>query len=177
MKNLFIPLFFFCVLCNPGNSFAWGTEGHAIVGRIAMRYVHDDVKQNIYRLLGNMSIDTAANWMDQVKGNADYDFMRTWHYVDFPKGQPYLNSNHENILNRLILTYSELQHKKVLGNDQIRTDLYILLHLMGDLHMPLHTGYDKDLGGNKIIVQFDTIKTHNLHRFWDEDISFWSFHC
>jgi len=41
---------------------------------------------------------------------------------------------------------------------------------MGDLHMPLHTGYDDDLGGNKRIVQYDSIKTHNLHRFWDEDI-------
>ena len=36
--------------------------------------------------------------------------------------------------------------------------------------MPLHTGYDEDLGGNKRMVQYDTIKSHNLHRFWDEDI-------
>ena len=41
---------------------------------------------------------------------------------------------------------------------------------MGDLHMPLHTGYDDDLGGNKLIVQYDTIKNHNLHTFWDVDI-------
>ncbi len=117
-----------------------------------------------------MSINTAANWMDIMKSNANYDFMRSWHYVDFPKGQAYINLNNDNILNRLILTYNELQHKKVLCVAQIRTDLYILLHLMGDLHMPLHTGYDDDLGGNKIMVQYDTLKTHNLHRFWDEDI-------
>ena len=30
--------------------------------------------------------------------------------------------------------------------------LYILLHLMGDLHMPLHTGYDDDLGGNNRVT-------------------------
>jgi hypothetical protein len=36
--------------------------------------------------------------------------------------------------------------------------------------MPLHTGYDDDHGGNQRIVQYDTMKTHNLHRFWDEDI-------
>jgi len=36
--------------------------------------------------------------------------------------------------------------------------------------MPLHTGYDDDLGGNKVIVQYASLKDHNLHRFWDEDI-------
>ena len=55
-------------------------------------------------------------------------------------------------------------------DEQVKMDLYILLHLMRDLHMPLRTGYDDDLGGNKVIVQFDTLKNHNLHRFWDEDI-------
>jgi len=149
---------------------AWGPEGHAIVGRLALRFVKEDVRNNILALLGNMSIDTAANWMDIMKSNADYDFMRSWHYIDFAKEQPYQVDNSENIINRLILTYNELSHKKILCTDQVRTDLMILLHLMGDLHMPLHTGYDDDLGGNKRIVQYDTLKTHNLHTFWDEDI-------
>jgi S1/P1 Nuclease len=149
---------------------AWGSEGHAIVGRLAMRFVKDDVRQNILALLGNMPVDTAANWMDIMKSNADYDFMRPWHYIDFPRGQVYMATNNENIVNRLILTYNELTHKKILCTDQVRTDLYVLLHLMGDLHMPLHTGYDDDMGGNKIMVQYDTIKKHNLHTFWDEDI-------
>jgi len=96
--------------------------------------------------------------------------MRPWHYVDFAKGTEYEPSNDENILNRLQITYNELLHKTTLCDAQIKTDLLVLLHLMGDLHMPLHTGYDDDLGGNTRIVQYDTMKTHNLHRFWDEDI-------
>lgn len=149
---------------------AWGPEGHAMVGRLAMRFVREDVKQNILSLLGNMSIDTAANWMDIMKSNADYEFMRPWHYIDFAKDQAYTADNSENIVNRLLITYNELNHKKTLCTEQVRTDLLVLLHLMGDLHMPLHTAYDDDLGGNKRIVQFDSIKTHNLHAFWDEDI-------
>jgi S1/P1 Nuclease len=149
---------------------AWGPEGHAIVGRLAMQFVKEDVRKNVLAILGNMSVDTAANWMDIMKSNADYDFMRTWHYLDFPRDQVYASSNNENIVNRLILTYNELTHKKVLCTEQVRADLYVLLHLMGDLHMPLHTGYDDDLGGNKVMVQYDTLKTHNLHTFWDVDI-------
>jgi DNA/RNA endonuclease YhcR with UshA esterase domain len=140
------------------------------VGRLALRFVKEDVRNNILALLGNMPVDTAANWMDIMRSNADYDFMRTWHYIDFAKEQPYVADNNENIVNRLLITYNELNHKKTLCTDQVRTDLLVLLHLMGDLHMPLHTAYDDDLGGNKRIVQYDTLKTHNLHTFWDEDI-------
>jgi hypothetical protein len=163
---------YFMLLFIIGNkTFAWGPEGHATVGRLAFRFVNEDVRQNIYSILGNnMSINTAANWMDIMKSNGDYDFMRAWHYLDFPRDKQYTPDNKENILNRLVLTYSELQHKKTLCSEQIRTDLFILLHLMGDLHMPLHTGYEDDLGGNQRIVKYDTIKTHNLHTFWDVDI-------
>ncbi len=165
-----IPLAFAFLLFSNKKTFAWGPEGHAIVGRLAMQFVKEDVRKNVLSILGNMTIDTAANWMDIMKSNGDYDFMRSWHYLDYPKGKAYESNNNDNIVNRLIITYNELIHKNTLCSDQIRTDLYILLHLMGDLHMPLHTGYDDDLGGNKVIVQYDTIKTHNLHRFWDEDI-------
>ena len=48
-------------------------------------------------------------------------------------------------------------------------NLLILMHLMGDLSQPLHTGYDEDLGGNRRALQYDTLKT-NMHKFWDEDI-------
>ena len=149
---------------------AWGPEGHTIVARLALQIVKDDVRQNVLNYLNGMPIDTAANWMDIMKSNTDYDFMRPWHYVDFAKGTAYKPSNDENILNRLQITYYELLHKTTLCNAQIKTDLLVLVHLMGDLHMPLHTGYDDDLGGNKVLVQYDTMKTHNLHRFWDEDI-------
>jgi hypothetical protein len=162
----------FCIIFSGKSvtALAWGPEGHAMVGRLAMQFVKEDVRRSILTLLGNMPVDTAANWMDIMKSNADYDFMRTWHYVDFAREQVYTSSNNENIINRLILTYNELTHKKILCTEQVRTDLYVLLHLVGDLHMPLHTGYEDDLGGNKVMIQYDTLKTHNLHTFWDVDI-------
>jgi S1/P1 Nuclease len=149
---------------------AWGPVGHAIVGRLAMRFVKDDVRQNILGILGKMPIDTAANWMDIMKSNQDFEFMRPWHYVNFPKGQNYIETNKDNSINRLYWTYNDLKHKNVLCDEQIRFGLYVILHLMGDLHMPLHNGFADDIGGNKVMVQYDTLKNHNLHWFWDEDI-------
>ena len=170
MKKLFRPLVFLTVLFQSQFVFAWGAEGHAIVGRLALQMMTFEARQNVLKVFGGMSVDTAANWMDIVRSNSDYDFMKPWHYVDYAKGSQYQVTNGDNIVNRLLWTYKELENKKVLCDAQIKMDLYILLHLMGDLHMPLHTGYDDDLGGNKVMVQYDTLKTHNLHRFWDEDI-------
>ena len=163
------PLLLCCVF-QVQFSYAWGPEGHAIVARLAMQFVKPDVRQNVLQALGSMPVDTAANWMDIMKSNQDYDFMRSWHYVDFPKGETYKITNQENILNRLTLTYNELKHKNTLCEAQIKDDLCILLHLTGDLHMPLHTGYEDDLGGNKTTVKYDTNKITNLHSFWDEGI-------
>ncbi len=170
MKKASLIILLALSLFSDKKAMAWGPEGHAMVGRLAMGFVQDDVRKNVLKILGSMSVDTATNWMDIMKSNPDYDFMRSWHYLDFPKGKPYAATNEDNIVNRLILSYNELGHKKTLCSEQIKTDLLVIMHLMGDLHMPLHAGYDDDLGGNKVPVQYDTIKTHNLHWFWDEDI-------
>lgn len=153
----------------PQRTMAWGSEGHAIVAKIAMQYLTPDARKNVLEVLGNMPVDTAANWMDIMRPNRDYDFMKPWHYIDFGRDKQYEPSTDENIVNRIIITYNELRHKQVLCSGQIRMDLLVLFHLMGDLSQPLHTGYDDDLGGNRRPVQYDTLKT-NLHHFWDEDI-------
>ena len=169
MIKKFIPYVLLAIIsCQ--QAFAWGPEGHAIVGKLALHFMNKDARESILKVLEGMPMDTAANWMDITKSNADYDFMRSWHYIDFDKGKTYTPSVDNNIINRLTLTFNELKHKNTLCDQQIKTDVLVLLHLMGDLHMPLHTGYEEDLGGNRRMVQYDTMKTHNLHRFWDEDI-------
>lgn len=165
-----IVIFSTLFLFHTSNAFAWGPEGHAIVGRLTLHYLPPDARQNVLNILNGMPIDTAANWMDNIKSNPDYDFMRPWHYLDAPKGEAYTEKFGDNLLNRLRLTHEELEHKKIYCTDQVKLDLLIMIHLVGDMHMPLHAGYKEDFGGNTIMVQYDTLKNHNLHRFWDEDI-------
>ena len=53
-------------------------------------------------------------------------------------------------------------------NDQRIIALKWLVHLVGDIHQPLHTGIPGDNGGNLVEVNWFNKKT-NLHRVWDED--------
>ena len=59
-----------------------------------------------------------------------------------------------------------------LGNPATSTSeqllaLKFLLHLVGDLHQPLHTADDHDAGGNKKLVAVARRNPGNLHRYWD----------
>ena len=58
-----------------------------------------------------------------------------------------------------------LQNKKSLKEDK-QLALKILVHLVGDLHQPMHMGHLSDLGGNKWLVNHFNRST-NLHSLWD----------
>jgi len=45
----------------------------------------------------------------------------------------------------------------------------MLVHFIGDLHQPLHTGRGEDKGGNDIKVKWFNSPS-NLHRIWDDDM-------
>lgn len=46
-----------------------------------------------------------------------------------------------------------------------------LLHLIGDIHQPLHSADHNDRGGNSIYVVFeDRIRPVKLHQYWDTEI-------
>ena len=95
---------------------AWGPEGHTIVGKVAMTLLTPAAKQQVMQLLDGMSIDTAANWMDIMRSNSDYDFMKPWHYVDYGKEEAYPAINQDQIVNKITAVIKELQHKKLLWN-------------------------------------------------------------
>ena len=56
-----------------------------------------------------------------------------------------------------------------LANSTKATALAFLVHLVGDIHQPLHVGKNRDLGGNKITVLFFSEKA-NIHSVWDSRI-------
>lgn len=45
--------------------------------------------------------------------------------------------------------------------------LLFILHLLGDIHQPLHLGFEADTGGNEIMVYYPSGETMALHHFWD----------
>ncbi len=158
-----------CLFIKSVSVYAWGREGHIIVAEIAKKYLNQNVQDSVQKYLGNMYFAEAATWMDDVRKDHNYDYMKTWHYVNVEKDKTYVKTSEENVITKLELVIGELSEKSKHSDKEINTDLKILFHLVGDLHMPLHVGYGSDKGGNGVSV---TIlgRQSNLHRVWDTDI-------
>ena len=171
MKKVIMPLVFivsFSMVTR--QSFAWGKRGHELVAEIAFRFLDEPTKELVKKYLGNLSIEEAANWMDDERSNSYYNYMRTWHYLDIDKGMQYdKNSTERNILTILHSAIVELRQFKTLRKKDIKRDLLLIFHLVGDLHQPLHTGYAIDKGGNTINITSDHV-SGNLHSVWDTQI-------
>jgi hypothetical protein len=170
MKKIVMVL---CLVVSLNNiserSMAWGKKGHEMVAEIAFHYLDQPTKDLVKKYLGNLSIEEAANWMDDERSNSYYNYMRTWHYLDMDKGTTYTPSAERNILTILHSAIVELKKYKTIGRKDIKRDLLLIFHLIGDLHQPLHTGYAIDKGGNSIEITSGSVGG-NLHSVWDTQI-------
>ena len=166
MKKNFI-LFFFSLLL-PASTYAWGSKGHKIVAAIAKQCLTKQVTDSVQSFLGTMSFEEASVWMDEVRGDNSYDYLKPWHYVNVEKDKTYVKTKNPEVVNQIEIYIDLLKQKGSRDKEQIKFALKIIFHLIGDLHQPLHCGYMVDKGGNEI--QIDYIgKGTNLHKVWDTE--------
>ena len=106
--------------------------------------------------------------MDFIKSDNTKRHMSPWHYMTIPNGNTYEevgtpeNGDVYVTINRL---RKELVSKNFTDEDEAFA-LKCLIHLIGDMHQPLHVGNGEDKGGNDIDVEYFWSKS-NLHRVWD----------
>lgn len=149
--------------------YGWGPQGHKLVALIARSQLSDNVIETVNFYLKGMSWEDAACWMDEVQDNSKYDYMKTWHYINIPKDKTYVQTKEQNVVNKLEFCIRMLQYRSFQSEETINESLKLLFHLIGDIHQPLHCGYEEDKGGNTVhlyLVQKET----NLHKLWDSEI-------
>ncbi len=149
---------------------AWGPIGHRVVGEVAEKHITKKALKSLKRVLGPESLASVSNWMDHVKSDNNYDHMYDWHWVTIPDGQRYGETEKNpdgDIVMTLKRVISELKSGTLEGDKEIE-NLKILIHLIGDLHQPLHVGTGEDQGGNQVKVKWFG-RNSNLHRVYDSD--------
>ncbi len=150
------------------NGLTWGKTGHRIVGQIAENHLSKKARKQIDIILEGESLAISANFMDWIKAEQSYNHMNPWHYCTIPDGSTYeeVGAPEEGdaiqTINRLI---SELKSKKFTDEDEAFA-LKCLVHLIGDIHQPLHVGNGEDKGGNDVRLKFFR-EDRNLHSIWD----------
>lgn len=153
----------------PISSLAWGPKGHDIVAYIAEQHLSKRAKRNVEQVLGGYSMVYVANWMDNASHTEEYDYTKTWHYVnvDHQEGS-YAHSKKEPKGDVVVAINNIVKRLKCeeLTPEEERVQLMMLIHLVGDMHCPMHAGHKSDRGGNNTKVKFFG-KQQKLHTVWD----------
>ncbi len=174
MKNVFKKITIFLLCCYlPFQGMAWGLLGHRIVGEIADRHLTKKARKAIAGILGNESPAITSNWADFVKSDSNYNYLSTWHYVNIKAGMSqqevmsYFDKDTSiNAYTRINYLAQQLKNKNLPQADKVLY-LRVLIHLVGDVHQPMHVGRPEDLGGNKVRVLWFN-ESYNLHQLWDD---------
>ena len=169
MKKL--SMFFLFIFLNSYVSYSsddWGKTGHRATGEIAQKYLSRKAKKEIDKLLDGHSIAYVSNFADEIKSDKKYREYSPWHYVNFKVGETYESSEKNpkgDLIQGIKICQQIISDPKSNDEDKI-FHLKLLVHLIGDLHQPLHIGRAEDRGGNAIKVKWFRGKT-NLHSVWD----------
>jgi hypothetical protein len=168
---LFVVLFFYF----PVKSKAWGMLGHRVVGEIASTYLTPKARVQIAKILGTESIAIASNYADFIKSDTTYRYLNPWHYIDFESNLSSVEMNNylkkdtaTNAYTRINFIVRELKNKNLQQEKKVFY-LKLLIHLVGDIHQPLHASPEGTSGGNTIKVTWFG-QPSSLHRVWDEQL-------
>jgi hypothetical protein len=151
--------------------FAWGVTGHRATGYIAEKYLNKKAKKAIEKILRGQSIAMASTWMDEIRSDSTYNYTSDWHWVTIQDGQTYEQSQKNpngDVIATIEKIIQELKSHKLSEKEEIER-LKMLIHLVGDIHQPLHVGGGNDKGGNDVKVSWFRTDS-NLHRVWDSDM-------
>lgn len=201
-KTVAALLLLFVLFFSRLTSLAWSSQGHMTVAAIAFRDLPADEKQRVSEILKHhpdyakwtnnfsanlapVDLDTfvfmrASTWPDEIrrKGNP-YDHPY-WHFVDYPLEPPAFPDKPSPYPTNDVL-YGIAQSEKMLSATNATAEeraVYLswLIHLVGDLHQPLHCSTfisadypapSGDKGGNSFFVKPGE-RGVNLHSIWDQ---------
>ncbi len=170
----FFTLFVLCFTVIFSNaSFAWGRDGHATVGILAMEMLPVSTSAKLRGVLGSTDDQTmlkACNWPDAIRETEQWAWTYPLHYINIPQGEARY-SKPRDCPDQLCATEGIKKYAAILADKQASQEsrqqaFGWICHLTGDLHQPLHAGYAFDRGGNNFDIDFSG-EQMNLHNFWD----------
>ena len=155
----------------PALAFSWGKTGHRVVGQIAENHLSPKAAAAVRDLLGPDSLAEIANWADEIRSDPSWKRADPWHYVNIPDGETY-EAMSKNPAGDIIVAMKRfeatLRNPAAPKEERIQA-LKFLVHMIGDIHQPLHAGKRDDLGGNRVSVHwFRSVEATNLHTVWDD---------
>lgn len=162
------------------HSFGWGAIGHRTTALIAESYLTPQAKAAVTSMLNGQRLVDVVTWADSVRAQTEWHHTAPYHFQNIANIHEEVGLNmvigatadagtpQPGVLEAILTSEKLLQSSATSASDK-QTALKFLIHFIGDLHQPLHTGRKQDFGGNAIALTWNGKET-NLHRLWDSDI-------
>ncbi|OGT42262.1 MAG: hypothetical protein A3F42_05250 [Gammaproteobacteria bacterium RIFCSPHIGHO2_12_FULL_37_34] len=187
MNNYFIKkLFILFLYWTPLFSYAWNPLGHMVIANIAYQHLEPHVQKKVDKIVSYFGLEypsmasflQMAYWPDTLRAQKIETFTH-WHYIDVPftdDGSELKNIiDTDNIVWAINNIKPIIKYKYTNSYEQARF-LAFLIHIVGDIHQPLHTvsylsaAYPNgDQGGNLYFIRYNNERI-KLHRFWDNGL-------
>jgi hypothetical protein len=158
-------------LLTPTASFAWGSEGHRLIALLALEHLSPPARAEVNRLLPleeGATLASISTWADEHRSPST----AAWHYVNLPKGDCRYVESRDCPDGKCVVAAIERQVEKLRtskSDEERLLALKYIVHLVADVHQPLHAGHSHDKGGNKHQVRAFGHGT-NLHALWDSGL-------
>jgi hypothetical protein len=170
---------------------AWGPQGHRTVGAIADRLLDPAAAAAVAQLLahdldkfgnpsGRTTLESVSVWADEIRGTPAS--RPRWHYDNLPVCGPLGGLQHcgddecsTAQLRRLTLVLADTRAAPRARNEALKW----LVHLVGDIHQPLHAADNSDHGGNEVQVALAGVRARgrlSLHGAWDNELVHLALH-
>ena len=157
----------FIALALPQIAFAWGGQGHSTIAHIAERHLTAKAKANIESYINGRSIVHYASWMDFNRTTPPFDVTNNWH-VDYwtndertdADGKP-LPPNSVREIKRII---GQMDDFRTLSDSLVNINIKFLVHLVGDMHCPVHIDFPLS---RPVKVTIEGNREIKFHKMWD----------
>lgn len=151
--------------------YPWGQKGHDTTAFIAENHLTPITKALCEELLDGRSIVYYANWLDNASHTPEYAYTKTWHYKNIDAGVAFEDAPllPTGDVVRAIEEQVKILQDRDATREQKQLALKIVVHLLGDIHQPMHIGHASDLGGNRWSVKYFG-KDSNIHSVWDSSL-------
>jgi nuclease S1 len=149
---------------------AWGRTGHRVAARMGEDRLKPAARAAVRAILGpGVNLADVSTWAD---GQREIEESYRWHFVNVPITAERYDSRYcspKGCIVGKIEEFRRILQNPGTGKLQKKQALAFLIHLMADLHQPLHIGNNGDQGGNLLQVRFFG-EGSNLHRVWDTQV-------
>ncbi len=139
----------------PLPALAWGTQGHQVVANLAQAQLSAKARGGVERLLAlepGQTLASISTWADEHRNPTT----AAWHYINLPKDTCRYDAERDCPDGQCVVAAIDKQLKVLASegpDDKKLLALKYLVHLVADVHQPLHAGYRDDRGGNTYQLQ------------------------